>query len=221
MYDAGKGFKFRRRAARNTGGGIAVQFSPMKPKNVVLASWAVVALAVAAVAQDMELQKRTIQLNSDLTAQVISVARDNTGRNLSASIKISNTGQKTLFVLFIGKPAVMDDEGGQQFSVMDVNGVAYCDWSPDRICVGIPDVGRAVPLNSYTEVDAGRSITVLMTFRLFHADPSTSGHVSLSTEIAYRIVESAASDAELNERQKLKDVHIGNLSFDSVKVREK
>jgi len=80
----------------------------MIAKHALAASLAFVAVAAAAAGQDEALQKRTIQLNSDLTAQVLVMGRDSTGRKLSASIKISNTGEKTIYVLMAGRPGAMD-----------------------------------------------------------------------------------------------------------------
>jgi hypothetical protein len=190
---------------------------------MALLSGVFVLAAAAAGGQDAALQKRTIQLNSDLTAQVLVMGRDSTGRNLSASVKISNTGAKTIYVLLAGKPTAMDEDGGQQFSFQDLTGLAYCQWDDNRVCVGIPDsqIGRAFPLAGYTRIDAGRSIIVVFKFGLFHADPSTSKFLTLAAELGYRVVESDASDAELSDRQKLKTVHLGSLSFEQVPVREK
>ena len=195
----------------------------MSAKHALAASLAFVAVAAAAAGQDEGLQKRTIQLNSDLTAQVLVMGRDSTGRKLSASIKISNTGEKTIYVLLAGTPAAMDEDGGQQFKNQDVKGIAYCQLDDNRACVGIPDanINRAFPIQGYTRIDAGRSIIIVLTFGLFHADPSTSKFLTLSAEMGYRIVESDASDAELSDRQKLKTVKLGNLSFERVPVREK
>jgi hypothetical protein len=194
----------------------------MTPKHALVASL-VLFVSAAAGGQDQALQKRTIQLNSDLTAQVLVMGRDNTGRKLSASVKISNTGEKTIYVLLAGKPTAMDEDGGQQFTFQNVTGIAFCQWDDNRVCVGIPDsqIGRAFPLAGYTRIDAGRSAIVVFTFGLFHADPSTSKFLTLSAEVGYRVVESEASDAELSDRQKLKTVHLGSLSFEKVPVREK
>jgi hypothetical protein len=67
---------------RNTGGGT---ICCMIAKHALAASLTFVAVAASAAGQDEVLQKRTIQLNSDLTSQVLVMGRDNTGRKLSAS----------------------------------------------------------------------------------------------------------------------------------------
>ncbi len=57
---------------------------PMKPKRVVLACWAVVALAVAAVAQKPA-ENPTVQLNGGLEAQILSLGRSNKGFRISTT----------------------------------------------------------------------------------------------------------------------------------------
>jgi hypothetical protein len=100
--------------------------------------------------------------------------------------------------------------------------MAWCKQNPERLCIGVPDPRQAYPFQSYTEIGPGRSAIVTMTFNLWHTSKGSTGdHVTMAAEIIYRIAKSAATDAELNDRERLKDVHIGNLSFDSVKVREK
>ena len=51
----------------------------MTLRQVFPALLAVAFVSVAAGAQDMELNSRTVQLNSDLTAQIMTIARDGTG----------------------------------------------------------------------------------------------------------------------------------------------
>jgi hypothetical protein len=195
----------------------------MNLRQVFPALLALAFVSVAAAAQqDMELKSRTNKLNEDLTAQILTIARDATGHKISASMRISNTGENTAFIAFTGRGSIMDLTEGFQFIVTEVKGAGWCDLTPISLCIGIPDIKQAFPFQNYTEIGPGRSITVISSWGLFHEGrASTSDHVSLAFDMIYRIVANPASDAELSDRQKLKQVHTGNLSFDNVKVREK
>src|ERR1039457_4176583 len=172
-------------------------------------------VAVSAAGQDANLQKRTrsAELNGGLHAEVISLGRNNEGPRpvLTASIKITNTGTNYVYLLFIGTPAAVDENGVKfdQFR-SGVSGAAYCNMSPAQTCAGIPDESRYYPLRGHTEIDPGKSITVLMSLSTFTHE-SKGDYISLAGEYAYRIVNDRNSDVELSAKDKLRH-QIGRAS---------
>jgi hypothetical protein len=166
-------------------------------------------------------QTRISQLNGGLQAEMLSLGRDAGGRNLTATVKVSNTGQDTAFVLFLDQPSAVDD-AGVQFTFQELKGAAYCDVTPGRKCIGLPEVvaNLVFPLQGYTEIDAGRSIIVHLKLALFHGLVSKGDHMSFTSEMAYRLVANMRDDAELSDKQKLKQVRLGNLSFERLTVKE-
>ena len=83
---------------------------------------------------------------------------------LTMSIKITNKGKSTAFLLLYGEPSMIDDAGGK-FDIRSVTGVAYCPGPQSnppsiRLCVGIPrtDSNTFSP-RGYTQIDPDRSIT--------------------------------------------------------------
>jgi hypothetical protein len=195
----------------------------MNAKRFVTASWAIVVLAVAAAAghgQEAGLQSRVSDMNGGLRAQVFSLGVNTEGPRpvLSATVKITNTGQDHVFLFFMGAPSAVDDNGVKFDRFLSLDGAAYCDVQPARLCAGIPTDQRAYPLNGYTEIDPGKSITVIISLTTF-THISKGDHFSLAGEIGYRLVGDTSKDVELSDKQKLKQVHIGNFSFERLSVQ--
>ena len=198
----------------------------MKLKRFVLASWAVVALAVAAVAQKPA-ENPTVDLNGGLQAQIITVGmntRNALHPSLTMSVKITNGGKSTAFLLLYGVPSLIDDAGGQ-FEIKSVTGVAFCPGPQSnppstQLCIGIPRVVDGVVFSprGYTRIDPGRSITA----NFFAIGTSnTGGNLIFSEDIAYRLVDDPAKDADLPDAQKLKQLQLGTLSFAPTAINQR
>jgi len=192
----------------------------MKPKRVALASWAVVVLAAAAVAQKPP-ENPTVDLNGGLQAQIISVGVNPKLPSLTMSIKISNKGKSTAFLLLYGEPSMIDDAGGK-FDIRTVTGVAYCPGLTGvPLCVGIPraDSNNTFSPRGYTQIDPDRSITA--TFWAIGESNITGTNLIFSENIGYRLVNDPAKDADLSDAEKLKQVQLGTLSFPPVAINQK
>lgn len=184
-------------------------------------------LVATAAAQE---PKATVQLNGGLEAQLLTLGRNSKGPRpvLTAAVKITNKGQDNVFLLLFGPISVVDDAGGRFDSVDDVTGVAYCpgpSTAPPstRLCVGVPRVEdeNLFSLQGYTQIEPGKSIRV--NFALRAMGGSTGERVSLSAEMAYRLVKEAdlAKDGDVPDKQKLKSIRFSTLSFEPVAVNEK
>lgn len=180
-----------------------------------------VLLALAAAGQKAD-ENRTVQLNGGLQAQILSLGRDSSTPRpvLTAAIKISNTGQNHAFVMLYGEPSAIDDAGGKfEPAPGAVSGIAYCGVVPAGLCVGMPRPDdHLYPLEGYTEIDPGKSITMHLT--LF-SQASKGDRVSISASMAYRLVSDPVKDADLSDKEKLKLLKRGTLSFEPLKVTEK
>ena len=173
--------------------------------------------------------KPTVELNGGLEAQLLTLGRGKGSRPvLTAAVKITNKGQDNVFLLLFGPVSAVDDAGGRFDSVEDITGVAYCpgpQTNPPstRRCVGIPQVDDQYlfSLQGYTQIEPGKSIRV--NFALTAMNGSKGDRVSLSVEMAYRLVKAAdlAKDADVPDKQKLKSVRFSTLSFEPVAVNEK
>jgi hypothetical protein len=168
-------------------------------------------------------QNPTVELNGGLEAQLLTLGRD--ARSiLTAAVRITNKGQDHVFLLFIGPPSAVDNAGGV-FDFQSVNGVAFCRGTQNppstRVCIGKPmDEKYLSPLQGYTEIEPGKSIRVNIVMRAAYG--SKGEQVSLSAEIAYRLVKDAdlAKDADVPDQQKLKALRIGTMSFEPVAVNQ-
>jgi hypothetical protein len=198
----------------------------MKTLKFAAVSWAVVALAVAAVAQKPQ-DFPKVELNGGLQAQIMSIGmntRNALHPTLTMSIKITNTGKSTAFLLLFGEPSMIDDAGGL-FEIRSVSGVAYCPGPQSnppstRLCVGIPRVvdGVVFSPHAYTQIDPDRSITA--TF--FGIGTSNTGtNLIFSEDIAYRLVNDPTKDADLSDAGKLKQLQFGTLSFPPTAIIQK
>jgi len=190
----------------------------------VLCAVAVV-LAVSAVAQKPA-DNAVAQLNGGLEAQIVSAGlntRDAIHPRVTIAMKLSNKGSSTAFVLLFGPMDLLDDSG-VHYDLKTLTGIAYCpgpQTNPPsfRFCVGVPRVdANTFSPRGYTRIDAGRSITVNLSFQ-GSGQPGTQ--VTLSGEYAYRVVADATKDADLSDADKLKQIQLGTLSFEPVAVSQK
>ncbi len=186
-------------------------------------------IVVAAGAQKVEAIP-TVELNGGMQAQILSLGRDtkSMGRPmLTATVKIANNGKDYVSLLLFGSLSAVDNAGGRFDVVRSVAGVAYCpgpQTNPPstRLCVGIPRVEDQYlfPLRGYSEIDPGKAITIH--FALSSSSPVSKGDkISLSVEMAYRLVSDLTTDADVPDKQKLKLLRFSTLSFEPVAVTEK
>ena len=177
----------------------------MKPIWVAAASLAVVVLAVAAVAQKPT-ENPPVDLNGGLQAQIVSVGMNTKWPlhpTLTMSIKISNKGKSTAFLLLYGEPSMIDDAGGK-FDIRSVTGVAYCPGpqsnpQPSALCrrSACTD-GNTFSPRGYTQIDPDRSITA--TFFAIGAG-NTGTNLIFSEDIGYRLINDAAKDADSSDAE--------------------
>jgi len=174
-------------------------------------------LVLAAAAQSSD-DKPTVELSGGMKAKLLSFARSPNGgpAGITATVKITNTGKDYVFLLFTSAPSGVDDQGATIQG--KVSGVGWCrNASPQ--CIGVPSTYYAFPLQQYTEIDPGTSVTALFTMPV--TTTAIAGkRVSLSAEMAFRLVSDLAKDADLSDRQKLQQVRMGNLGFDAVTITE-
>jgi hypothetical protein len=176
-----------------------------------------VLLAAAAAAQGPK-----VQLSGDLQGQI--VALSNLRGALNVGVKITNAGKDHAFVLLFSEPSEFDDAGGPG-QIYSVTGVAYCPGPQsnppsDRLCVGLPRVdGHLFPLQGYTDIEPGKSVTVHF---IFHAAGDRGQKYTLTAQMAYRFVKEAdlAQDVDVPEARKLKTLRFGTLSFEPVSPAE-
>jgi hypothetical protein len=162
--------------------------------------------------------KPTVELSGGMRAQLLSFARNPNGgpAGITATVKITNISKDYLFLLFTGAPSGVDDAGATIQG--KVSGVGWCrNASPQ--CIGVPSPYYAFPLQQYTEIDPGTSVTALFTMPLT-TTAIANRRVSLSAELAFRSVSDLAKDADLSDHQKLQQVRMGNLGFDAVTITE-
>jgi hypothetical protein len=85
--------------------------------------------------------------------------------------------------------------------------------------VGVPRVDdHLFPLQGYTEIGPGNSITVNY---VFHGGGNKGTKYSLAQEMAFRVAKSPDDDANLSDAQRLKRVRFGSLSFNQVEAPPK
>ena len=89
--------------------------------------------------------------------------------------------------------------------------------------MGLPKVDdeNLFPLQGCTELEPGKPATVNITLA---SGPMSKGErVSLSAEMAYRIVKAAdlSKDADVPDKTKLKALRLGSISFAPVAVNQK
>ena len=190
----------------------------MRGKRIVVFSL----LAFAAAAQEQD--KRLVELNGGLTAQLLSLGRDTSGRpTITAAVKIANTGKDYVFLMVYGSISAID-EGGVKFEPPGdaVSGIAWCETSPAERCIGIPSGSNAFPIQQYTEIDPGKAVTAHL--RLVAPTGSKSvGRVSIVTQIGYRVVKEVdiQNDDVLSDTQRIKQVRTGSISFEPIPATER
>jgi TolB-like protein len=157
---------------------------------------------------------RVVNLNGGLQAQLLSLGRE--GRIITTAVKVTNTGQSSVFLILRGYASAIDD-GGVKFEGSSgdaVSGVTWC-YQPLATCLN----PTFLPLQNYTEIDPGRSITVHL--KLAAPSPTSKGKtISISAEIAYRLVNDLNKDGDVSDAQKVKQVRTGNMSFEPAPVKE-
>lgn len=140
---------------------------------------------------------------------------------LTASVKITNNSEDYIYLLLFGEPSAIDDAGGHWSIVSSVTGAAYCPGPQSnpptyRRCVGprLDDV-NLFPLNTYTEIGPGNSITVNY---VFHGGGNKGTKYSVAQEMAFRVAKSPDDDANMSDAQKLKRTRFGSLNFNQVEA---
>jgi hypothetical protein len=179
--------------------------------------------ACALIESPTSAQSRTVKLNGGLEAEVLALGRSANHQNLSVSMRISNKGTSSAYLLLVGTPVVTDNTGGGFRNNWTVSGLAHCvnrnPGSPDSLCFAVPKVidGITIPLQAFTLIDPDISITVNF---LFENGVSQGPLISFSANLAYRLVNDTAKDATLTESDKYKQFRIMTLSFPSLSVTD-
>jgi hypothetical protein len=170
-----------------------------------------------------------VNLNGGLKAQLLSLAREDTGYVgrwlLTAAVKITNPTKDYAFLLFYDQASALDD-GGVNFSGERsdaITGVEWCQAGPPERCFGIGNPAAAVPVEQYTQIDPGNSITVHFRLLTPVATASRGKGVSLAAKYGYRIVKEAdlEKDPDKADAEKLRQVRRGAMSFPPSPVTEK
>ncbi len=160
-------------------------------------------------------QPAPVKLSAGLEAEILALGRSTDREYLTLSIKISNTGKNTVYLMLVGKEAAADNRGSVYDGRYTISGIAQCDYNNSQPgeCVGIPRVSPGTqPLQAYTEIERERDIVV--NFRLRSSGGSNDGPlVSFSAKVAYRAVADPLKDATLSEAEKQKQVRLMTLSF--------
>jgi hypothetical protein len=164
-----------------------------------------------------------VKLNGALVGEVSAVGRNASGNNVTASMKLTNTGNSVIYLMLAGDDPVAFDSAGTKINFRQVGGLTKCNLSSSAHlgdCMGITQGNQpnAVPLQTYTEVDPGASITVQ-----FHFDTSTPSRaplISMAANLVYRVVANPQADDALTDSQKRQQLRVMNLSFQDVPVTE-
>ncbi|HEV8413050.1 MAG TPA: hypothetical protein VGQ49_05620 [Bryobacteraceae bacterium] len=164
-------------------------------------------------------QSRIVKLNGGLEAEILTLGRDTLGYNLTTSLRISNKGKSTAYLLLIGNPVATDNTGGVFNNVDNLSGIASCRNVDYGLCIGAPKVveGLTVPLQGYTQIDPDVEITINL--RL-NGSGSKGPLVSLSANVAYRLVSDSLKDETLSDLDKRKQLKLMSLSFPATSVTE-
>jgi len=156
-----------------------------------------------------------------LEFKLVTLSKNERGDALTAAIKITNKTPFTFFLLLVGKPHAVDDAGGEYDVVQSVDGVAYCkgydsyhgDQTTKSVCVGNnPKDQVFVPLDHYTEIDPDASANFTIVLHGRHSDGKT---ITLTQEIAARIVKDIDADNNVPEAAKLKSLRFRSLDFNA------
>jgi len=166
-------------------------------------------------------QPAPVKLNAGLEADILSLGRSADHRYLTISMKISNKGKDTVYLMLVGREMATDNKGGVFDSRSNIAGIAECGYlgREPAACVGIPKGTNPPPqpMQAYTEIDPDRDIVV--NFRL-SGSASDGPLVSFAARMAYRVVSDPQKDATLDEADKQKGVRMMSLSFPPRTVTE-
>jgi hypothetical protein len=168
-------------------------------------------------------QNTTVKLNGGLEATLLKVGRTKDHRYLTLSVRISNKGPDTAFLLLTGEPTAIDDSGGIFKGTSAVSGIAHCangSWA-SSYCLGIPTkVNWTVPIQSFTQIDPNSSpgAGIVANFRLY--GQSDGAEISFSADIYARFVRDMAVDDTLQEAVKYKQFRLMTVSFPPVLVTD-
>ncbi|MEP6962906.1 MAG: hypothetical protein ABI995_12560 [Acidobacteriota bacterium] len=162
-------------------------------------------------------QERTVKLNGGLEAELITLGRDATGYNLSASLRIANKGKSIAYLLLVADTVATDNAGGTYNRLVTIGGLASCPFTFSP-CNGInPSISGTPPLQSFTQIDPGVEITVNLRLS---GDRGKGPLVSLSANVAYRLVIDQLKDETLSEAEQRKQVRLMTISFPPMAVIE-
>jgi hypothetical protein len=162
-------------------------------------------------------QSSVVKLNGGLEAEILSLGRSADHQFVTISMRISNRGKDTAYLMLVGKEAATDNKGGVFNWRYSISGIAECGLNnaqPTQ-CVGIPRVvdNYSVSLQSYTQIDPERDIVVNFRLRGDSGAASDGPLVSFSANVAYRLVSDPLKDATLSDTEKQKQVKMMSLSF--------
>jgi hypothetical protein len=168
-------------------------------------------------------QNNTVPLNGGLEATLLKVGRTKDHRYLTLSMRISNKGTNTAFLLLVNEPTATDNIGGIFNAFPVISGIAHCSYGSwaSSYCLGIPKkVDWTVPLQSFTQIDpsSNPSAGIVVNFRLNGQGDGPA--ISFSADIYTRFVSDLAKDDTLPDAEKYKQFRLTTLSFPPVRVTD-
>jgi len=174
-------------------------------------------LQPSAVAQDI-----TVKLNGGLEATVLQIGRTRDHRNVTLSLRISNKGSSTAYLILVDNPMATDNTGGI-FKDPVVSGITYCHYGvwAASYCIGIPEKHDwTVPIQSFTEIDPNPdpNAGITVNFRLTGQGDGTVA--SFSAHLYVRFVSDTLKDAAVPEAAKYKEFRMMTLSFPPMHVKD-
>jgi hypothetical protein len=169
---------------------------------------------------------RTVQLNGGLEATFIKMGRSKNHEYLTVSLRISNKGRNTAYLLLVNSEATgttATDNTGGIFNRLDtVGGIAYCYTGVNRpsYCLGIPEKGAAtVPIQNFTQLDPNPDPNAAITVNLGLRGQSTGPLLSFSASMYVRFGD-PLQDAKLSDTEFYKQFRTMTLSFPSMTVTD-
>jgi hypothetical protein len=182
-----------------------------------------IAAALLAFAAHDSAAATQVKLNGALVSEVSAVGRNAGGSNVTASMKLTNTGSSIIYLMLAGDDPVAFDSAGTKINFRQLGGLTKCTvLSSAQLgdCMGIIPTNQLhmVPLQTYTEIDPGASITVQFHFET--STPSRAPLISMAASLVYRVVANPQADDALTDSQKRQQLRVMNLSFQDVPVTE-
>jgi hypothetical protein len=179
----------------------------------------IIALGAVATGVDgpgVRAQGQIIKLNGGLEAEITALGRHQQFLTVSMTISNPRTNptRNIAYLLLAGDhPPMANDNTGVTFNALtSVSGIATCPSSSISACIGVPSATSGTPpLQNWTELDPGTSITV--NFQLFTSYRSRGPLVSFSASVAYRTVADHVQDDALTEAQKREQIRTMTISF--------